>query len=252
MQLIKTAATRAQQLLSAAYGADSTYADYDYIINFMAIRNDDIASRFQSLGLNFNTQVVVLLNVPANTTDLSSYMAAGQPLENLVIPDSTDGSSPLEWRIAGQNDLEWVGVPWLGKIVDTNTAGPSSAVAADVAVVESFEWRNGTVYLSPCNIAVDLRLRGQFVPSVADNDAASFIRGMMNVLVYWACETIGKYGPGTESNAYKGFKEDSISAERDFVACLSKAQISIPLRLGGRRTQFPLGVGGSGFFPPVV
>src|SRR4051812_14125173 len=183
MQLVRAAALRAQAALSLAYGADSTYADYDYIIKFIAFRNDDLSNRFQSLGLNFDTQVVVLTAVPANTTDLSAYQADGALLQNLVIPESSDGSSPLEWRVTGQSDLSWMPVPWTGKVIDTNTATSGNPVASLSASVDSFEWRAGIMYISPCNQIVDLRVRGSFVPALADNDAAAFIRGMINVLV---------------------------------------------------------------------
>lgn len=252
MQLIKDAALRAQNLLGLALGADSTYADYDYIIKFLAIRNDDINLRFQSLGLNFDTKVVVILNVPANTTDLSAYQAAGGPLENLYMPDSSDGTSPIEWRVAGQNDLSWQPVPWVGKVTDTNTATPGHPVASESAAVDSFEWRGGIIVISPCSQIVDLRVRGDFVPSLADNDAAPFIKGMINYLVFYTCELITKYGPGQESNAYLGFKEDFKSAENDFVCVLAKAQMSDLPRLGGRRTQWPGPLGFGPFSPPIV
>lgn len=252
MQLVKDAATRAQTLLGAALGVSSNYADYDYIIKFIAIRNDDINLRFQSLGLNFDTQVVVLLNVPANTTDLSSYQQTGGALENLFMIDSSDGTSPLEWRPAGGTDLQWQPVPMVGKVVDTNTATPGNPVASESATVDSFEWRGGIIYISPCSQIVDLRVRGDFVPALTDNDAAPFIKGILNVLVYWTCETICKYGPGQESNAYLGFKDDASRAEGDFLPILAKAQHSNPLRFGGRRTQWPGPVGFGPFTPPVV
>lgn len=253
MALVKTAILRAQTLLIAAYGAKSNYADYDYINKFIAIRNTDINNRFQSLGLNFDTQVVVLTAVPANTTDLSSYQADGGALASLVVPDSSDGSSPVEWRITGQSDLDWMPVPLVGKVVDTNTASSNQPVASDDQTVESYEWRGGIIYLSPCDEVVDLRIRGDFLPNLADNDAASFIRGILNVLVYWTCESISKYAPGGEAGpVYKGFFDDAKQAEADFVTTMAKAQMSNPLRLGGRRTQgFGLGFGG-GFFPPVI
>lgn len=252
MQLIADAAKRAQILLAAALGSDSNYADKDYIIQFLAIRNDDINLRFQSLGLNFDTQVVVVSNIPANTTDLSVYQAADGPLAQLFMPDSTDGSSPIDWRISGQSDLTWQPVEWVGKVADTNTAGTNQPVSSESASVDSFEWRGGIIYISPCNQTVDLRVRGDFLPSLADNDAAPFIRGIINLLTYWTCETICKYGPGQESNAYMGFKDDAKSAENDFVCVVAKAQLSIPLRLGGRRTQ-PIAPAGYGqFTPPII
>lgn len=253
MALVKVAALRAQTMLQLCFGAKSQYGDYDYIIKWITIRNTDINNRFQALGLNFDTQVVVLTGVPANTTDLSSYQADGGELASLVTPDSSDGSSPIEWRLTGQSDLFWQPVAPVRKVVDTNTATSGDPVASDTSVVASYEWRGGIIYISPCNQAVDLRVRGDFIPSLADNDAASFVRGILNVLVYWTCESISKYGPGGEGGpAHKGFLEDAQSAEADFVCTMAKMQMNNPIRLGGRRTQWPGPVGFGSFTPPVV
>lgn len=337
MALIKTVATRAQVLLRAAYGAKSSYADYDYVINFINLVNTDINIRFQALGLNYDTQVVVVEAVPANTVNLATYQADGGPLANLVTPDSTDGSSPVEWRLTGQSDIDWEPVPMSGKVYDTNTApgnqgvapgattkmisvttapsvefgnlatavvnsasgfrvgaaitvagssnaalngnwtiasvgvgtiswgipvagngvggtvtqAPVTNVESDSDIVESFEFRGGIVWISPCNQIVDLRIRGDFIPDFAGDDAANFVKGALNVFVYWTCERISKYGPGGESGPiHEGFEKDAMKAEDDFVCLLAKSQMSEYIRLGGRRTQW---AGGSGqFTPPIV
>ena len=253
MALIKTAAQTAQLMMTAAYGAKSSYADYDYIIKWMNVRNRDLNNRFQALGLNFDTQVVVLIGVPANTVNLAAYQADTGLLANLVIPDSTDGSSPVEWRVTGQDDLSWNSVPMVGKVVDTNTSTIPGQVTSESASVDSYEWRGGIVWLSPCNQIVDLRIRGDFLPSFSGDDAASFVKGAINLLAYWTCESISKYGPGGEAGpVHQGFLTDWNEACHDFACLLAKAQMSEPLRLGGRRTQWPGPVGFGPFTPPIV
>ena len=253
MGLIKTAATTAQLMLTAAYGSKSNYADYDYIIKWINIRNRDLNNCFQALGLNFDTQVVVLIGVPANTVNLASYQADGGALANLVIPDSTDGSSPIEWRVTGQDDLSWEPVPMVGKVIDTNTSAIPGTVTSDSSEVESYEWRGGTIWVSPSNQIVDLRVRGDFLPSFSGDDAASYVKGAINLLAYWTCESISKYGPGEEGAAiHTGFLTDFENAKDDFACMLAKAQMSAPVRLGGRRTQWPGGSGIGPFTPPIV
>ena len=253
MGLIKTAATTAQLMLTAAYGSKSNYADYDYIIKWINIRNRDLNNCFQALGLNFDTQVVVLIGVPANTVNLASYQADGGALANLVIPDSTDGSSPIEWRVTGQDDLSWEPVPMVGKVIDTNTSAIPGTVTSDSSEVESYEWRGGTIWVSPSNQIVDLRVRGDFLPSFSGDDAASYVKGAINLLAYWTCESISKYGPGDEGAAiHTGFLTDFENAKDDFACMLAKAQMSAPVRLGGRRTQWPGGSGIGPFTPPIV
>jgi hypothetical protein len=252
MALMKTVARRAQILLRAAYGADSSYADYDYIINYINIVNTDLNNRFQALGLNYDTQVVEVIGVPANTINLAAYQADGGPLANLVTPDSTDGSSPVEWRLSGQNDTDWMPVTMSGKVYDTNVAGAGQLPVSDAAIVESFEFRAGVIWISPCSQIVDLRVRGDFLPNFAGDDAAQLLAaGSLNVLMYWTCERISKYGPGGESGpVHEGFKEDAQKAEDDFVCLLAKSQMGENVRLGGRRTQCFGNAGG--FTPPIV
>ena len=218
MGLIKTAATAAQVMLTAAFGSKSNYADYDYIIKWINIRNRDLNNCFQALGLNFDTQVVVLVGVPANTVNLATYQVDGGALANLVIPDSTDGSSPIEWRVTGQDDFAWQPVPMVGKVIDTNTSTIPGRVISDSGTVESYEWRAGIVWMSPCNQIIDVRVRGDFLPSFSGDDAASYVKGTINLLAYWTCESISKYGPGGESGPiHTAFQSDFESAKDDFV-----------------------------------
>jgi len=240
-------------MLTAAFGSKSNYADYDYIIKWINIRNRDLNNCFQALGLNFDTQVVVLIGVPANTVNLATYQADGGLLANLVIPDSTDGSSAIEWRVTGQDDESWQPVPMVGKVIDTNTSTIPGTVTSDTGIVESYEWRGGTVWISPCNQIVDLRVRGDFLPSFSGDDAASYVKGAINLLAYWTCESISKYGPGDESaQIHTAFLSDFENAKDDFACMLAKAQMSAPLQLGGRRTQWPGGNSGGGFTLPIV
>ena len=253
MPLIKSVALRCQTLLTAAYGSKSSYADYDFIIKWIGIISTDVNNRFQALGLNFDTQVVVLTAVPANTHNLAAYQADDGPLANLVMPDSTDGSSPVEWRITGQDDLSWNSVPMVGKVVDTNTSTVPGQVASESQSVDSYEWRAGLIWISPCNQFVVLRIRGDFLPNFASDDAASFVKGAINIFAYSACEAISAVGPGAESSATAvWFTKHREMADNDFVCLLAKAQMSEPVRLGGRRTQWPGPVGFGPFTPPVV
>jgi hypothetical protein len=126
-------------------------------------------------------------------------------------------------------------------------------VQSDSDIVESYEFRGGIIYISPCNQVVDLRVRGDFIPSVADNDAANFIKGAINVFVYWACEMISALGPGAEASpVHAAFEKYAMKAEDDFVCLLAKSQMSEIVRLGGRRTQWANGAGSGGFTLPIV
>src|SRR5580692_7855175 len=90
--------TRVQDALE---DAGSAWTNADYITSALSIVNDDIEQELQNLGLNFDTQVIILPNVPAGTTDLSAYQADGEPLSGLILP------KVIEWRLAGQNQMDW-------------------------------------------------------------------------------------------------------------------------------------------------
>lgn len=248
--LVQKVVTRLQSLLKLAYGQDSDYADYDYLANFVAVVNDDIEAELDGLDLHFDVQVVVLLNVPANTTSLAGYQADGQPLMCLLFPNSTDGSSPIEWRVAGQSDQNWIEVPQVGKVLDTNTApGNSGTVVSDSQSVASFEWRGGIIYISPSSQAVDIRVRGEFLPTLADNDAAPFVKGLVNVIAYKTGSLVSQLGPenATAASFFEKGHNDALSV---FEARIGKSKHGQTIRLGGRRSQYP-GVGG-GFTIPIV
>lgn len=82
--------------------SNSSWTDPDYIIGKLRTVGDDIAVRLQLLDLNYNTQEVILAAIPANTIDLSSYQASGQPLAEMIVPKT------IEWRLAGQNQEQWI------------------------------------------------------------------------------------------------------------------------------------------------
>ena len=248
--LIQQVLTRLQNLMQAAYGQTSDYADYDYLTKYIAIVNDDIAAELDGLDLHFDTQVVVLTAVPANTTSLSGYQVQGGPLGCLIFPNSTDGSSPIERRVSGQNDLAWEPVAQVGKVEDTNTAtGNTGQIISDSTAVDSWEWRGGIIILSPCSVIVDLRIRGDFIPSLADNDAAPFIHGLVNILAYKAAGLVSALGP-QNAQMVASMQMMYDKALEDFESRLSKSKHGQVIRLGGRRTQFP-GIAGT-FNVPIV
>jgi hypothetical protein len=248
MLTVATVARRVQ-ILMQEFGQDSNYNDIDQIIRYLTVVKDDIAAELEGIDLNFDTQVVVLSNVPAETTDLSTYQDSGGPLEQLIVPSSTDGSAPVEWRLAGQSDLTWKPVPELGKVEDTNS-GTGALVVSIRTGVSSYEFRGGIVYISPSNQAVDLRIRGQFMPDFADNDAAQYTPGLTNVLAYPVCALISALRGGSGTTAAVVFKDLGKAALFTFQCRLTKAGHSQDIRLGGRRTQ--LGGTGQGLTVPIV
>lgn len=236
------------QTLVADMGQD--WATPDYICEHLAIVNDDLEPELQMYNLDFDTQEVILASVPANTTNLSGYQGDGQPLGGMILPKT------LEWRLAGQNDEQWQPVPYVQKVVDTNTGTslPGNPTASNYSVVESWEWRNGTQYISPCSQIVDLRDRFQSLPveiNSDDGDAGSQpVRGVTNLLAFdvvLSIDTVRKAGNRDFIAMISSRRKKAFAI---FVANQVKAKQGLVMRLGGRRSTLngvPLTSG-----PPIV
>jgi hypothetical protein len=120
-------------------------------------------------------------------------------------------------------------------IVLTSPAG----VQSDDPTVESYEWRGGILKLSPCSIAVDLRIRfvATAIPPTLDNNSQQFIIGLTNVYVYKCCVKIcAARGVGTNA-LVTFFTAEYNRACADFEGLSVKAQQSKIIRLGGRRSN---------------
>jgi hypothetical protein len=217
--------------------------DSDLIIRHLEIANDEMAAKFQSYGLRFDTRVVVLGAVPANTRSLSCYEKQFEPLFDLLVPEK------LEWKLAGQPELRWKEVLDAEELIDTNLGSgvPGQPIQSDRSWVESWEWRGGKILISPCNQAVDLRVRGQFMPKMVTTDAQDPLRAAISVLTFNAARSLCITEGGPASALAKDFAARMVNSLGDFQSNQLKAQQPKPLRLGGRRTSGRL----SGFPPPI-
>lgn len=215
--------------------------DKDFILGHLEIAAEEMAEKFQSYGLRFDTRVVVLAAVPANTSNLSDQQKPNSPLFDLMVPES------LDWKLAGQSELNWLPVPHAEVLTDTNL-GPGtdqSTVNSALSWAASWEWRGGTIVLSPCGVAIDLRVRGQFMPQFVTNDAINPLRAALNVLSFATARSVVVTVGGPASALAKDFGARMVNALGDFQSNQVKAQQLKPLRFGGRRTSR----GSGNFFP---
>src|SRR6266851_4549893 len=213
--------------------AGAAWTDQDYILSVLSVVNRDIEEALQNLGLNFDTQVVILPGVPANTTDLSQYQADGQALSGLVLP------KVVEWRLVGENNENWKFVPPVDKEIDTDTGtgAPGAVVASNSASVESWEWRGGIVFISPASMAVDIRVRFQSLPTILNADQPNQpFRGLINPLGYATCEHIENQRLGGNSANAAKFEKWKTRAFGTFRATQVQATHSKVERLAGRRS----------------
>jgi hypothetical protein len=233
---------RVQTLLSGVGSVDDI-ANPDYICRFLEIVNDDLMQRFENLDLNFSTEVVILPDVPANTTDLSSFQQEGAPLACLELP------LLLEWRLAGQTQLEWQPVENVQKVYDTDTGTglPGVPVTSEEIGIDSYEWRGGVIYISPSSQDTDIRVRYQSLPVDLDADSPNQpVRGVVNILAYGISIMIlsKRGGQDTLKTDIEGWLTQAVGL---FESTQVKSQQSQRQRLGSRRSQWN---GGPGYFVP--
>lgn len=238
--------TRVQNEIEDLTGeSNSSWTDPDYILGKLVTIGDDIAIRLQLLDLNYNTFEVILPNVPANTKELGIYQQAGGPLAEMILPKS------VEWRLAGENQEQWTMVEQVDKLIDTDTGTGlvNANIESDDPTVESWEWRQGKLRISPCEEPVDLRIRGVSTAIQLNSNSAQQALGLTNIYVYKCCEKIcaSRGGDGT---AY--FMKCFDRACADFEGLSSKSQQSKQIRLGGRRSASAAGWPWGGWKPPIV
>jgi hypothetical protein len=225
--------------------AGEDWIDPDYITTKLPTVSRDIAARVQTLDLNYDTKVVILPAVPANTTSLAAYQAENGLIEDLMLP------KVLEWRLAGQTQMDWCIVPQVDKVIDTDTGTgePPAAVESADDTVESYEWRGGIIYISPCSQSVDLRVRYDGLPLSLETDSDQQIAGLTNAYIYMVCVKILANRGGETSEVVKTYRDYFNRSIADFEASAVKSSHSKTTRLGGRRS----GWGGNGpFTPPIV
>lgn len=225
----------------------SDWTDPDYILGKLATCSDDIGIRLQLLDLNYNTAEVIIPNIPANTQSLAKYQGAGQQLSQMILPKS------VEWRLIGQNQEEWQTVTQVDKLIDTNigTGLPGTAITSDDPTVESWEYRQGILSISPCMTAIDARFRfSSTIISLATNSQQQ-IAGLTNIYVYKCCEKISAARSVGSSPLVAYFSKCYEKSCGDFEGLSVKSQQSKLIRLGGRRSNQGSGWGGS-WRSPVV
>jgi hypothetical protein len=223
--------TRVQKLFE---DEQANWCDKGYILGWLQMYNEDLESYLENLDLSYDTQVVVITGVPANTTDLSTYQAATGPLANMVVPIA------LEWKLTTDNQLQWRPINRVDKVVDTDQSLDAGPVSSNIIGILSYEWRGGIVFISPSSVAVDVRARAEMLPSVVNTDNSAYIKGMTNVLAYGISVMIAdsRGGVGNAKLSLK-FSDRHQKALDVLVDRLVKNEQITPRRMGGRRSKWP-------------
>jgi hypothetical protein len=171
---LTTVKTRIRSLVD---DPDATYATDAFLLPLINQKYEELYNRMLSTGAEFERKSVEIFSVQPQTSDLSAYDGSGQPLELMMQPLT------LEWKMAGLDNTNYKTVTLVDKVKD---------VLAN-QFVDQWEWRVGIIYITPCSLAVDLRIRGDFLfASLAgDQDAVSVAKNFGHALAYGAAALVG-------------------------------------------------------------
>lgn len=228
---VETIVKRVQKLFE---DEQASWCDKGYILEWLAMHNEDLESYLENLDLAYDTQVVILLGVPAQTTDLSTYQSSTGSLANMMLPLA------LEWKLTTDNNLQWRPIEPVDKVLDTDQSLDGQPVQSNIAGILSYEWRGGIVYISPSSVAVDIRVRGEMLPALVNTDNSAYIKGMTNVLAFGVGEMIAaaRGGAGNAKLAlrFQAWHDDALGIIADR---LVKQDQIVHRRMGGRRSTWP-------------
>ena len=203
---------------------DATYATDAFLLPLINQKYEELYNRMLSTGAEFERKAVELFNVPAQTQDLSAYALTGQPLELMVQPLS------LEWKMAGLDNTNYKTASLVDKVRD---------VAADQFISE-WEWRAGIIYFTPSVLAVDVRIRGDFLFAslVSEGDQITAGKNFGHALAYGCAALIGLVrGNQAWVQAYTMLQDNAIDDVMQYLTRKDQAKV----RRVGRTSRRKIG-----------
>ncbi|PYP89418.1 MAG: hypothetical protein DMG65_13725 [Candidatus Angelobacter sp. Gp1-AA117] len=201
---------------------DATYATDAFLLPLINQKYEELYNRMLSTGAEFERKAVELFNVPAQTQDLSAYSLTGQPLELMVQPLS------LEWKMAGLDNTNYKTASLVDKVRD---------VAADQFISE-WEWRAGIIYFTPSVLAVDVRIRGDFLFAslVSEGDQVTAGKNFGHALAYGCAALIGLVrGNQAWVQAYTMLQDNAIDDVMQYLTRKDQAKVRRVGRTSRRR-----------------
>jgi hypothetical protein len=202
--------------------------DKDYCLPFINLAWMDIAAEFNALGLQYQEEVVVLSAVPAGTSDLSTFQAAGELLESIVLP------TLVEWKRTEEEDTQYREVALREKLPDVQTEDQG---------ISAYQWRKGKVIVTPSSIAVDIRVTFKAYSLDFVDPVTSIIVGAGNLIAYKASEMLNSPKVRNDAAAVAYFAAKFRDAADNFEVLCVKQKNREGFRIGrmhGRRRVQPI------------
>src|SRR5579864_3001018 len=199
---------------------DASYATDAFLLPLINQKYEELYNRMLSTGAEFERGVTEILNVPAQTTNLSAYALTGQPLELMVQP------LQFEWKQAGLDPTNYKTASLVDKVEDV--------IPGQLA--DDWEWRAGMIYFTPSTLALDIRIRGDFLFAAlnADTDVVAVSKNFGHALAYGTAALVGAVrGNQAWAQAYTLLQDNAVDDVMQYLTRKDQAKI----RRVGRMTQ---------------
>ena len=132
-----------------------TYVTDEWVDPLIQEEYEIAASKIASTTGDFDDYIVEVPGIQPGTNDLSTQQQAGGVLETMVTPERID------WKYAGLAPQFYR--PLRGPLSKLPDIQPDDWM-------RGWQWLHNIIQLSPCVVAVDLRVRGEFDPPVLQDD----------------------------------------------------------------------------------
>ncbi len=172
-------------------------------------------------GSEFERKAVEIFAVAAQTSDLSVQQSTGQPLEIMVQP------LIFEYKQAGTAISNYLEAHLVDRVSDVSTPGQQ---------ITDWEFRAGVIYFTPASIAMDIRIRGDFLfyPLASDSDAITATKNFGHMLAYGVSALVGIVrGNAAWQTAYTVLQDGAFDDVAGYLARKDQAKI----RRIGRMTR---------------
>lgn len=129
----------------------------DFIVPLINQVYEDACSQIEATLSGWDIADVEIQAVQPGTPNLTQLQAGDGPLSGL-----TDKPERIDWKVAGNDPSYYSLVPGYAVLPDLQ---PQQWMAG-------WEWRSEVIWLTQCSIVVDLRIRGEFAPTVLVEDTS--------------------------------------------------------------------------------
>jgi len=202
---------------------DASYATDGFLVPLINQKYEELYNRMLSTGAEFERRVVEIFNVPPQTANLSAYALPGQPLELMIQP------LQFEWKQAGLDPTNYRIASLVDKVSD---------VTPD-QLIDDWEFRSGVIYFTPSVLAMDIRLRGDFLFAAleTDSDVVAVAKNFGHALAYGTAALVGAVrGNQAWAQAYTLLQDNAVDDLMQYLTRKDQAKVRRLGRMTRRRT----------------